>query len=171
MAQRLSLAAAMLGDPAVLLLDEPLNGLDPAGIVWLRTVLRGLADEGRTVLISSHLMNEMARTADHVLVLGRGRLLADASVSELVDRAGHGHLRARTGQPEALIECLRGLAVVDVDDDGALRIAGIDAQTVAARAMAAGVVLQELTFVPVSLEEAFLRLTEDDVEYRTGSDE
>ena len=161
----------MLGDPAVLLLDEPLNGLDPAGIVWLRALLRGLADEGRTVLISSHLMNEMARTADHLLVLGRGRLLADVSVAELVTRTGHGHLRARTTQPEALVECLHGLAVVEVADDGAVRIDGIDAHAVAARAMAAKVVLQELTLVPVSLEEAFLQLTEDDVEYRTWSGE
>ncbi len=107
MTQRLGVAAALLGDPGVLLLDEPVNGLDPEGVVWIRTLLRGLAAQGRTVLVSSHLMSEMAQTADHVIVIGRGRLIADTSVAELVRRGSGGHVRVRSPHGDRLAALLR----------------------------------------------------------------
>jgi ABC-2 type transport system ATP-binding protein len=162
MAQRLALATALLGDPAVLILDEPMNGLDPAGIVWLRTLLRSLASEGRTVLVSSHLMNEMAVTADHVLIIGRGRLIADSPVKDLVSQS----LRVRTAEPARLAACLTGTATVRPgDDDHTFFVAGCDVPTLASKAAAAGIELEELAFVETSLEAAFLKMTGQDVEY------
>ena len=160
MRQRLGLAAALLGDPPVLLLDEPANGLDAEGIRWLRTFLRELASEGRTVLVSSHLMGEVALTADHLLVIGHGRLLANTAVREFVaDHAEH-RLRVRTAQPERLRDLLAaGGAAVTIERDRALRISGISAEHVGAVAARHGVPLLELGRDERSLEDAFLALT------------
>jgi ABC-2 type transport system ATP-binding protein len=160
MRQRLGIAAALLGDPPVLLLDEPANGLDAEGIRWLRTFLRGLASEGRTVVVSSHLMGEVALTAGHLLVIGRGRLLADTPLSEFV--AGHAEhrLRVRTARPERLRDLLAaGGAAVTIDADRGLRISGISAEHVGAVAARHGVPLLELGRDERSLEDAFLALT------------
>jgi ABC-2 type transport system ATP-binding protein len=139
-----------------------MNGLDPAGIVWLRTLLRSLASEGRTVLVSSHLMNEMAVTADHVLIIGRGRLIADSPVKDLVSQS----LRVRTAEPARLAACLTGTATVRPgDDDHTFLVAGCDVPTLASKAAAAGIELEELAFVETSLEAAFLKMTSQDVEY------
>lgn len=162
MRQRLGTAAALLGDPAVLLLDEPANGLDAEGIRWLRALLRRLAAEGRTVLVSSHLMGEVASTADHLLVLGRGRLLADLPLREFVAAHGAGRLRVRTPRPERLRELLvAGGAAVTSEADGALRVTGIGAQDLGDLAARHGVPLRELRGDERSLEDAFLTLTAD----------
>jgi ABC-2 type transport system ATP-binding protein len=165
MGQRLGIAAALLGDPDVLLLDEPVNGLDPEGIRWVRELLRDLADEGRTVLVSSHLMSEMEDTADHLVVLGRGQLLADVPIGELL--GAQAVVRVRTPAVRLLAAALvRSGGEVSVDDDGALRVRGLDAAAVGEVAFAAGVPLHELTRVTASLEAAYLALTHDEVEFR-----
>jgi ABC-2 type transport system ATP-binding protein len=167
MGQRLGIAVALLGDPDVLLLDEPVNGLDPEGIRWVRELLRGLAAEGRTVLVSSHLMSEMEDTADHLVVLGRGRLLADLPIAELL--GARAVVRVRTPAARQLAEALvRSGARVEAEDDGALRVAGTDLAAVGDVAFAAGVPVHELTRVTASLEAAYLALTGDEVEYRAG---
>ncbi|NAZ78315.1 ATP-binding cassette domain-containing protein, partial [Kineococcus sp. T13] len=168
MGQRLGIAAALLGDPQTLVLDEPVNGLDPEGVVWVRTLLRGLAAQGRTVFLSSHLMSEMALTADHLLVLGRGRVVADAPLADVVARAQSTTVRVRTPDPARLEPLLRrheGVEVVAVERD-VLEVSGTDARRIAATAAAAGLELHELTPVSSSLEEAYLRLTTSEVEYR-----
>jgi ABC-2 type transport system ATP-binding protein len=168
MAQRLGIAAALLGDPEVLLLDEPVNGLDPEGIRWVRELLRDLAAEGRTVLVSSHLMSEMEDTADHLVVLGRGRLLADLPMADLLGR--HASVRVRSPQPTLLGAALRRAgAAVSPEADGALRVEGLDPAAVGDVAFAAGVPVHELSPVVASLEAAYLELTGDDVEYRAGA--
>jgi ABC-2 type transport system ATP-binding protein len=165
MGQRLGIAAALLGDPDVLLLDEPVNGLDPEGIRWVRELLRDLADEGRTVLVSSHLMSEMEDTADHLVVLGRGRLLADVPMEELL--GAHSAVRVRTPQGPMLADALRRAGGrVELEIDGALRIEGLDLTEVGDVAFVADVRLHELSRVTASLEAAYLALTDDDVEYR-----
>jgi ABC-2 type transport system ATP-binding protein len=165
MGQRLGIAAALLGDPDVLMFDEPVNGLDPEGIRWVRGLLRDLADEGRTVLVSSHLMSEMEDTADHLVVVGRGRLLADVPMDELL--GAHAVVRVRTPQAPLLAAALRRAgADVEFEADGALRVGGLDAAAVGDAAHAAGVRVHELTRVTASLEAAYLSLTDDDVEYR-----
>jgi ABC-2 type transport system ATP-binding protein len=165
MGQRLGIAAALLGDPDVLLLDEPVNGLDPEGIRWVRELLRGLADEGRTVLVSSHLMSEMEDTADHLVVLGRGRLLADVPMDELV--GAHSAVRVRSPQAPVLAAALRQAGGrVELELDGALRVEGLDLVAVGDVAFVADVRLHELSRVTASLEAAYLALTGDDVEYR-----
>ncbi|GAA3173322.1 ABC transporter ATP-binding protein [Blastococcus jejuensis] len=167
MGQRLGIAAALLGDPDVLLLDEPVNGLDPEGIRWVRELLRDLADEGRTVLVSSHLMSEMEDTADHLVVLGRGRLLADMPMADLLDQ--HAAVRVRSPQGPLLAAALRRLgAVVELELDGALRVEGLGLDQVGDVAFAAGVRLHELTRITESLEAAYLELTGDAVEYRAS---
>jgi ABC-2 type transport system ATP-binding protein len=167
MAQRLGIAAALLGDPEVLLLDEPVNGLDPEGIRWVRELLRELAAEGRTVLVSSHLMSEMEDTADHLVVLGRGRLLADVPMAELLGR--HASVRVRSPHAPVLAAAVRRAgAGVALETDGALRVEGLDPATVGDIAFAAGVPVHELTAVVASLEAAYLALTDDEVEYRAG---
>ncbi|WP_448625241.1 ABC transporter ATP-binding protein [Geodermatophilus sp. URMC 64] len=168
MGQRLGIAAALLGDPDVLLLDEPVNGLDPEGIRWVRQLLRDLAAEGRTVLVSSHLMSEMEDTADHLVVLGRGRLLADVPIEELLGaRAG---VRVRTPGSRLLAAALtRTGAQVALEDDGALRVTGMEVSAVGEVAFAAGVPVHELARVTASLESAYLALTGDEVEYRAGA--
>jgi ABC-2 type transport system ATP-binding protein len=167
MTQRLGVAAALLGDPGVLLLDEPVNGLDPEGVIWIRTLLRSLAAEGRTVFVSSHLMSEMAQTADQVIVIGRGRLITDTSVQELL-RGGSGRqVRVRSPQTRELAELLRAEgAAVDPQGEGVLVVRGADAATVGELAARHGVVLHELVAREGSLEEAFMDLTRDAVDYQ-----
>ncbi|MEU6788272.1 ATP-binding cassette domain-containing protein [Nonomuraea angiospora] len=168
MRQRLGIGTALLGDPGVLMLDEPLNGLDPEGIRWLRDLLRSLAAEGRTVLLSSHLMNEMALTADHVVVIGRGRLIADTDMAAL---AGHFQrdVLVRTPHPERLAGVLRAHgAAVTSEDDGALSVHDLDAARIGVLALSEGIALAELSPRGASLEEAFVRLTEDSAEYKAG---
>jgi ABC-2 type transport system ATP-binding protein len=165
MGQRLGIAAALLGDPDVLLLDEPVNGLDPEGIRWVRELLRALADEGRTVLVSSHLMSEMEDTADHLVVLGRGRLLADVPMAELL--GAHSAVRVRTPQGPMLADAVRHAGGrVELEIDGALRVEGLGLTEVGDIAFVADVRLHELSRVTASLEAAYLALTDDDVEYR-----
>lgn len=167
MGQRLGLAAALLGDPDVLLLDEPVNGLDPEGIRWIRELLRDLADEGRTVLVSSHLMSEMEDTADHLVVLGRGRLLADVPMADLLGE--HSAVRVRSPQAPLLAAALqRAGATIELQLDGSLRVEGLDTDQVGDVAFLSGVRVHELTQVTASLEAAYLALTGDEVEYRTG---
>jgi ABC-2 type transport system ATP-binding protein len=166
MGQRLGLAAALLGDPATLLLDEPANGLDPEGIQWIRTMLRSLAAEGRTVFVSSHVMSEMALTADHLIVIGRGRLIADTSVEEFIRRASAGRVRVRSPQATQLTELVAGDGItVAAIEGGVVEIAGLTASAVGELAAANGIVLHELTPQQASLEEAFMELTRDDVEF------
>jgi ABC-2 type transport system ATP-binding protein len=167
MGQRLGIASALLGDPATLVLDEPVNGLDPEGILWIRTLLKGLAAEGRTVLLSSHLMSEMALTAEHLIVIGRGRLIADTSVAEFVDGAAGNSVRVRTDQAEPLRKLLagRGTTVASVQRD-VLEVSGISSDRIGRIAAEAGIALAELTPQQASLEEAFMELTRDAVEYQ-----
>jgi ABC-2 type transport system ATP-binding protein len=165
MGQRLGLAAALLGDPDVLVLDEPVNGLDPEGIRWVRDLLRDLAAEGRTVLVSSHLMSEMEETADHLVVLGQGRLLADLPMADLLGR--HAAVRVRSPQASLLARALeRAGARIDILDDCALWIEGMDIVGVGDVAFLSGLRVHELTEITESLEDAYLALTQDDVEFR-----
>ena len=165
MSQRLGIATALLGDPAVVLLDEPVNGLDPDGIRWIRGLLRGLAAEGRTVFVSSHLMSEMALTADHLVSVGRGRLLADVPTADMIAAAST-VVRVRTTRPDALVPLLAG-PDVGVDRDGdVLSVTGLSTEAIAETAFTHRVLLHELTAVSVSLEDAYMALTRDDVEYR-----
>ncbi|PZU40424.1 MAG: multidrug ABC transporter ATP-binding protein [Microbacterium sp.] len=168
MGQRLGIAAALLGDPHTLILDEPVNGLDPEGVMWVRRFVRQAAAEGRTVLLSSHLMSEMAVTADHIIVLGRGRVLADASVGDIVSQWTRHSVHVRSPQAGALAEALagEGITITSVET-GVLEIAGIDAAAVGDLAARAGITLHELTPTSGTLEDAYLRLTGDDVEYKT----
>ncbi|HMC08108.1 MAG TPA: ABC transporter ATP-binding protein [Actinomycetota bacterium] len=169
MGQRLGIAAALLGDPGVRLLDEPINGLDPDGIRWVRALVRRLAAEGRTVLLSSHLIGEMALTADHLVVIGRGSLVAELSMAELEARAPR-LVRVRSPEPERLAGVLHeaGMAV-NPRGDGSLSVTAADAGTIADKAAAAGIVLHELTPEHASLEDVFMELTHDTVEYPAGS--
>jgi ABC-2 type transport system ATP-binding protein len=165
MGQRLGIAAALLGDPDVLLFDEPVNGLDPEGIRWVRELLRDLADEGRTVLVSSHLMSEMEDTADHLVVLGRGRLLADVPMDDLL--GAHSAVRVRSPQAPMLASALRRAGgTVELEIDGSLRVEGLDLARVGDVAFATGLRVHELTRVTASLEAVYLALTGDEVEYR-----
>jgi ABC-2 type transport system ATP-binding protein len=166
MGQRLGIATALLGDPPYLLLDEPVNGLDPEGIIWVRTLLKKLAAEGRAVLVSSHLMAEMALTADHLVVIGRGRLIADTTMAELVSQAGRRSVLVHAPEPSGLRGALDRLgAQVAGRDDGGLLVTGMDAATIGEVAAATGTVLHELSPQRASLEEAFMELTHDSVEY------
>jgi ABC-2 type transport system ATP-binding protein len=166
MGQRLGIASALLGDPATVILDEPVNGLDPEGILWIRNLLKSLAAEGRTVFVSSHLMSEMALTADHVIIIGRGRLIADMPIAELTSAASHG-VRVRSPQAELLRAVLAGPDVhMTAEEPGVLEIAGLDSEVVGRVAAEHAVVLYELVPRTASLEEAFMELTRDDVEYR-----
>jgi ABC-2 type transport system ATP-binding protein len=170
MGQRLGIAAALLGDPANLILDEPVNGLDPEGVVWVRTLARHLASEGRTVFLSSHLMSEMAQTADHLIVLGRGRVIADAPTAEIVARSTGGAVTVRTPQVAALQTALAAEgATVSPAEDGSLLVTGLAAPRIGELAAAGGVVLHELTPVAGSLEQAYMELTKDEVEYVSGA--
>jgi ABC-2 type transport system ATP-binding protein len=164
MSQRLGIAAALLGDPAVVLLDEPVNGLDPDGIRWIRGLLRYLAGQGRTVFISSHLMSEMALTADHLVILGRGRLLSDVSLAAMT--ATSAAVRVRSPQADRLRQLLTGPDVTVTGDHDTLTVTGRDPEQVARTALTHGVLVTELTPVHASLEEAYMSLTHDAVEYQ-----
>src|SRR5690606_17058293 len=155
MGQRLGIAAALLGDPATLILDEPVNGLDPEGVLWVRGLVKHLAAQGRTVLLSSHLMSEMAQTADHIIVLGRGRVLADAPVADIIAGAGGATVRVRTPRPDLLAAAVPGAQSATLSD-GAISLSGVTAQQVGDAAAAHGVVLHELTPVASSLEDAYM---------------
>jgi ABC-2 type transport system ATP-binding protein len=168
MAQRLGIAGALLGDPGTLLFDEPVNGLDPDGILWIRTLMRSLAAEGRTVLVSSHLMSEMALTADHLLVIGRGRLLADTSLTDLIARHSTERVEVRAADSGRMASDLRAVgAQVTVEPDGTLAVVGLGAVRIGELAAERGHVLHELHAVRASLEEAYFRLTGESVQYRT----
>ncbi|MFD4020193.1 ABC transporter ATP-binding protein [Streptomyces sindenensis] len=178
MGQRLGIAAALLGDPATVILDEPVNGLDPEGVLWVRTLLTSLAAEGRTVLVSSHLMSEMALTADHLIVIGRGRLLADTTVAELIRSAGGASVRVVTPQPDDLRAHLTTPNVTvtaarttspapgPTPEAHELRIRGVDAVHIGHVAATHGITLHELTPQTVSLEQAFMDLTQEAVDHR-----
>jgi ABC-2 type transport system ATP-binding protein len=167
MRQRLGVAAALLGDPGVLLLDEPVNGLDPEGVIWIRTLLRGLAAEGRTVFVSSHLMSEMALTADHLIVIGRGRLIADTTIEEFISTSSGRHVRVRSPQRDRLCQLLRAQgASAEADGDTGLTVGGTDTAVVGELAARHGIVLHELVAREASLEEAFMELTKGAVDYR-----
>ncbi|MCU7821040.1 ATP-binding cassette domain-containing protein [Kitasatospora sp. DSM 101779] len=167
MGQRLGIAAALLGDPATVMLDEPVNGLDPEGVLWIRNLLSGLAAEGRTVFVSSHLMSEVALVADHLIVVGRGRLLADTTVQDLVRQAGGDVVKVATADPARLREVLVGPGVEITGEAGSeeLLVTGLTARAIGLRAAEHGIALFELATRTVSLEEAFMDLTRDAVEY------
>jgi len=170
MGQRLGIAAALLGDPATIILDEPVNGLDPEGVRWVRTLLRGLAEEGRTVLLSSHLMSEMAQTADHLIVLGRGRVLVDAPVNEVIARGSGAAVRVRTPNVARLAAAIAGDGVlVTMLDDGAARVVGLAPEQIGNAAASAGVPLHEVASIAGTLEDAYLTLTADEIEYRSAA--
>jgi ABC-2 type transport system ATP-binding protein len=166
MGQRLGIAAALLGDPGVLMFDEPVNGLDPEGIRWIRQLMHHLASEGRTVLVSSHLMSEMAVTAQHLIVIGRGRLIAESSVEEFIASSSRRSVLVRTPQAPELADRLRQAgATTDTGEDGALVVTGMDSPGVGQVAASAGIVLHELTPQHASLEEAFMELTKDSLDF------
>jgi len=169
MGQRLGIAAALLGDPSTVMLDEPVNGLDPEGILWVRHLLRGLAAEGRTVFVSSHLMSEMSLTADHLIVIGRGRKIADMSTEDFIKQASGALVLVRTPQAAQLEALLSGPDVtVTAAGPGLLEVRGLTAVQIGEAAAANQVVLHELTPQQASLEEAFMTLTRDDVEFKTA---
>jgi ABC-2 type transport system ATP-binding protein len=166
MGQRLGIATALLGDPHTVMLDEPVNGLDPEGIQWIRTLLKGLAAEGRTVFVSSHLMSEMALTADHLIVIGRGRLIADASVADFLAGASKPLVHVRSPQGDELTNVLTGPGVsVAALEPGLLEVTGLTAAQVGEAAAAHGLVLHELSTHQASLEEAFMDLTRGELEF------
>jgi ABC-2 type transport system ATP-binding protein len=170
MGQRLGIATALLGDPRVLLLDEPVNGLDPEGILWVRNLLKHFASTGKTVLVSSHLMSEMALTADHLIVIGRGRLIADAATDEVIRQSGTSSVRVRTPDAGALLAALTGAGIsADRDADGVLTVRGSTTEAVGEIAAANNMVLHELTLQHASLEAAFMELTEDSVEFHAAN--
>jgi ABC-2 type transport system ATP-binding protein len=180
MSQRLGVAAALLGDPEILLLDEPVNGLDPEGVLWIRNLMKHLASQGKTVLVSSHLMNEMAVTADHLIVIGRGRLLANASTEEVIARGSGQSVRVRTPEPDRLSELITGdggKAVLQtvlgngngtteaIDQAPVLTVTGLSAPRIGELAASSSIVLHELTPQLATLEDAFLELTSDSLEF------
>jgi ABC-2 type transport system ATP-binding protein len=168
MGQRLGIASALLGDPDVVILDEPTNGLDPEGVLWIRNLMRDLAANGRTVFVSSHLMSEMALTAEHLIVIGKGRMIADVSVSEFIESAANESVRVRTPHASALHDLIAGpgTTVLSVDR-GLFEVTGMPAEEIGDRAAAAGIPIHELTIMRPSLEEAFMELTKDAVEYQS----
>jgi ABC-2 type transport system ATP-binding protein len=168
MGQRLGIAAALIADPATVILDEPVNGLDPEGVLWVRNLLKSLAAEGRTVLVSSHLMSETALTADHLVIIGRGRLLADTTVADLVRESGAAYVKVVTPEAARLRELLAGAPGVEVTGESpdTLHIRGTDAPHIGRTAATHGIPLFELTPQTASLEQAFMDLTRDSVEYQ-----
>jgi ABC-2 type transport system ATP-binding protein len=170
MFQRLGIAGALLGDPGTLLFDEPVNGLDPEGIIWIRTLMRSLAAEGRTVFVSSHLMSEMALTADHLLVIGRGRMIADMPRSELMARHSGERVEVRSADPPRMAADLRAAgAEVTLEPDGTLGAVGLGSRQIGELAAERGHVPYQLRDVTASLEEAYFRLTGESVEYRAAA--
>ena len=171
MGQRLGIAAALLGDPETLILDEPANGLDPEGIRWIRTLLRDLAAEGRTIFVSSHLMSEMSLMADQLIVVGRGRLIASTTVDDFIRQASSEVVRVRTPDPQRLAAALAGdkVTVISGKEQGVLEVQGLRSDDIGDVAAAQGIALHELTPEQASLEEAFMRLTKDAVEYHAST--
>ncbi|MEU7427767.1 ATP-binding cassette domain-containing protein [Streptomyces sp. NPDC040750] len=170
MGQRLGIAGALLGDPRILMFDEPVNGLDPEGIHWIRNLMKSLAAQGRTVFVSSHLMSEMALTADHLVVIGQGRLLADTSMADFIRQNSRAYVRIRSPQRERLLDVLHqaGITVVETGG-GALEVEGGKAERIGELAARSGLVLHELSPRQASLEEAFMQLTAGSVEYHAHS--
>jgi ABC-2 type transport system ATP-binding protein len=168
MGQRLGIAAALLGDPQTIILDEPVNGLDPEGVVWVRNLVKYLASEGRTVFLSSHLMSEMAVTADHLIVIGRGKIIADAPIKDIISGKGASRTRVRTDQPGQLMQLLAGTGVsVEAQEHELLEVTGLDPRQIARAALDNHVMIYELTPLQASLEEAYMELTKDEVEYHS----
>ncbi|GAA2673057.1 ABC transporter ATP-binding protein [Nonomuraea recticatena] len=161
MSQRLGIAAALLGDPEILIFDEPVNGLDPDGILWIRRLMRKLAAEGRTVFVSSHLMSEMAQTADHLIVIGRGRLIADTSVEEFIGRSSQGYVRVRSPRLAEVAELIKA----GEPDGDHLRVTAMSTLEIGTITARAGIPLEELTFVQPSLEAAYMELTKNSLEF------
>ncbi len=169
MGQRLGIAVALLGDPGIVMLDEPVNGLDPDGVLWIRTLLRSLADEGRTVFLSSHLMTEMELIADQLIIIGRGKILADTSMAAFIESWSTNRVRVRSSDAASLQGALSGNAdACESDGDGALIVSGLSAAQVGQTAFDAGIAVFELTPLSVSLEEAFMELTKDAVQFHTA---
>ncbi len=169
MGQRLGIAAAMLGDPHTLILDEPVNGLDPEGVQWVRHLAKGLAAEGRTVFLSSHLMSEMAQTADHLIIIGRGRIIADAPMEDVIAGEGQSRTRVRSDQPQVLANALANEGVsIQAREPELMEITGIDARHIAQTALQNNVLVYELTPLQASLEEVYMQLTQDEVEYHSA---
>ena len=169
MGQRLGIAAALLGDPAILMFDEPVNGLDPEGILWIRNLMKALAAEGRTVFVSSHLMSEMEHTADHLLVIGRGRLISDCTVAEFIAANSRQSVRVRTPQPAALARAVTAAGgQVREDDDGLMTVQGLGVSQVGDLAFENSVRLHELAPAQASLEQAFMELTASSVQFHAG---
>jgi ABC-2 type transport system ATP-binding protein len=167
MGQRLGIAAALLGDPAILMFDEPVNGLDPEGILWIRNLMKALAAEGRTIFVSSHLMSEMENTADHLLVIGRGRLIADCSVAEFIERNSVQSVRVRTPKPELLADLIAAAGGTTVAGAGGVLVAqGLPVDRIGDLAFENAIRLHELAPAQASLEEAFMELTADSVEFQ-----
>jgi ABC-2 type transport system ATP-binding protein len=167
MSQRLGIAATLLGDPRILMFDEPVNGLDPEGILWIRNLMKALAAEGRTVFVSSHLMSEMENTADHLIVVGKGTLIADCSMAEFIARSSGSAVRVQTPSPDALVLTIAAEGgEAATEKDGTLLVRGMAAQQIGDIAFEKGIRLHELATVRASLEEAFMELTADSVEYR-----
>jgi ABC-2 type transport system ATP-binding protein len=170
MGQRLGIAAALLGDPGVLILDEPVNGLDPDGVAWIRALLKSLAAEGRTLLVSSHLMSEMENTADRLIIIGRGRLIAQTAIGELLAAGSGNHVRVRSPQAAGLAELLQARgATVSRTGDGVLAITGATTEIVGETARMSGITLTELSVQQASLEERYMELTNDTADYRTAA--
>lgn len=168
MGQRLGLAVALLGDPQTLILDEPVNGLDPDGVIWIRNLLKALGREGRTVLLSSHLLSELSLVADHVVIIGKGRIIADKTLAELVDQPDG--IRVRSARSAKLMEILAGENVSrTLTTDGAVEVTGLTAEEIAARAARNGIVLTELSVVSASLEDVYRQLTRDQVEFSSDA--
>ena len=172
MGQRLGIASALLGDPQTVILDEPVNGLDPEGVRWVRNLLRGLAAEGRTVFVSSHLMSEMALTAEHLIVIGRGELIADTSVEEFVKLASNNSVRVRSPHASRLRNLIAGPDVtVSSEETGVLTVTGLESDRIGVIAAEHQITLYELAPQQASLEDAFMEMTQDAVEYRTSQDD
>jgi ABC-2 type transport system ATP-binding protein len=170
MSQRLGIAAALLGDPGVLALDEPVNGLDPDGVVWIRELLKSLAAEGRTVLVSSHLMSEMENTADRLIIIGNGQLIAEAPISDLLADSAGNYVRVRSPQADDLAAALQARgATVTSGADGALAVTGASTGEIGAAASAGGITLTELSERQVSLEDRYMELTRDTADYRSAA--
>ncbi|MEV6184325.1 ABC transporter ATP-binding protein, partial [Streptomyces sp. NPDC052015] len=166
MGQRLGIAGALLGDPRILMFDEPVNGLDPEGIHWIRNLMKSLASQGRTVFVSSHLMSEMALTADHLVVIGQGRLLADTSMADFIQQNSRSYVRIRSPQRERLLDVLHGAGITVVETGGGtLEVDGGKSELIGELAAGHQIVLHELSPQQASLEEAFMRLTAESVEY------
>ena len=169
MSQRLGIAGTLLGDPRMLMFDEPVNGLDPEGILWIRNLMKALAAEGRTVFVSSHLMSEMENTADHLIVIGRGRLIADCTMADFIARSSGAAVRVRTPSPDQMVLALAAEgATATTQADGTLVVQGLTPDRVGDIAFDKSIRLHELTMVRASLEEAFMELTADSVEYHAG---